>query len=148
MRAEHHIHESPASMTVPLMILAAFDCWRLDWLAGGAGRQRSLRAFSRAGDCAACRAAAVAAAAIPEKHGARHGICVDGGVGAGALFGIWLAYVFYLQRKDMPEKHCHALQRLSIRLLLNKYYVDQIYDAMFVNRTKDLAWRWERLTAE
>ena len=25
------------------------------------------------------------------------------------------------------------------RLLYNKYYVDQIYDAMFVNRTKDLA---------
>ena len=24
-------------------------------------------------------------------------------------------------------------------LLYNKYYVDQIYDAMFVNRTKDLA---------
>jgi NADH:ubiquinone oxidoreductase subunit 5 (subunit L)/multisubunit Na+/H+ antiporter MnhA subunit len=25
------------------------------------------------------------------------------------------------------------------RLLYNKYYVDQIYDAMFVNRVKDLA---------
>jgi NADH-quinone oxidoreductase subunit L len=27
----------------------------------------------------------------------------------------------------------------AYRLLYNKYYVDQIYDAMFVNRTKDLA---------
>ena len=34
------------------------------------------------------------------------------------------------------------------KLLYNKYYVDQIYDAMFVNRTKDLAHRARaRLTA-
>ena len=32
-------------------------------------------------------------------------------------------------------------------LLYNKYYVDQIYDAMFVNRTKDLGTALGALTA-
>ncbi len=30
------------------------------------------------------------------------------------------------------------MERGSTGLIYNKYYVDQIYDAMFVNRTKDL----------
>ena len=43
---EHHIHESPSSMTVPLMILAVLsDRGRLGRLAGVAGRQRPLRAI-------------------------------------------------------------------------------------------------------
>jgi len=54
-----------------------------------------------------------------------------------ALVGISLAWYFYLRKPSIPG----ALAQKSgglYRLVYNKYYVDQIYDAMFVNRSKDL----------
>src|SRR5271157_5409237 len=54
-----------------------------------------------------------------------------------ALVGIWLAYMFYLKRAELPERLAASWPRLH-RLVYRKYYVDEIYDAMFVNRTKDL----------
>ena len=55
-----------------------------------------------------------------------------------ACGGIWLAYRWYIQRPEVPDKIAAASPFLY-RLLYNKYYVDQLYDAMFVNRMKDLA---------
>jgi NADH-quinone oxidoreductase subunit L len=57
---------------------------------------------------------------------------------AAALVGIGLAYFLYLKRTDLPAKIAASAGGLY-RLVCEKYYVDQIYDAMFVNRTKDLA---------
>ena len=54
------------------------------------------------------------------------------------LAGIWLAYRWYIQQPEVPEKIAAASPFLY-KLLYNKYYVDQLYDAMFVNRMKDLA---------
>jgi NADH-quinone oxidoreductase subunit L len=55
-----------------------------------------------------------------------------------ACGGIWLAYRWYIQRPEVPGKIAAASPFLY-KLLYNKYYVDQLYDAMFVNRMKDLA---------
>ena len=44
----------------------------------------------------------------------------------------------YIKRPEVPDKIA-AWSPFLYKLLYNKYYVDQIYDAMFVNRTKDLA---------
>jgi NADH-quinone oxidoreductase subunit L len=55
-----------------------------------------------------------------------------------ACGGIWLAYRWYIQRPEVPGKIA-AASPLLYKLLYNKYYVDQLYDAMFVNRVKDLA---------
>ena len=55
-----------------------------------------------------------------------------------AALGIWLAYKWYIKQPEVPGKIAAASPFLY-RLLYNKYYVDQIYDAMFVNRVKDLA---------
>jgi NADH-quinone oxidoreductase subunit L len=55
-----------------------------------------------------------------------------------AAAGIWLAYRFYIQRPEVPGKIA-ASSGFLYRLLYRKYYADEIYDAMFVNRTKDLA---------
>ncbi len=55
-----------------------------------------------------------------------------------AVGGIWLAYKWYIKRPEVPGKIASNFGGLY-RLLYNKYYVDQIYDAMFVNRMKDLA---------
>jgi len=55
-----------------------------------------------------------------------------------ACGGIYLAYRWYIQRPEVPDKIAAASPFLY-KLLYNKYYVDQLYDAMFVNRIKDLA---------
>jgi NADH-quinone oxidoreductase subunit L len=58
--------------------------------------------------------------------------------------GIWLGRRWYLSRPDVPE----ALSRRfawAYRLLLNKYYVDEAYDAAFVRPlvggSEKLLWR-------
>src|SRR4029077_3832973 len=53
-------------------------------------------------------------------------------------FGIWLAYNWYIKHPEVPGK-IEASGPFLSKLLYNKYYVDQIYDALFVNRVKDLA---------
>src|SRR5260370_36218120 len=51
--------------------------------------------------------------------------------------GIWLAYQFYRTKRMAPELIAKKWPRLY-HLLLHKYYVDEIYDAAIVDRTKDL----------
>jgi NADH-quinone oxidoreductase subunit L len=135
--AAHHIHESPASMTVPLMILAGLSIvggW-IGWPEALGGSDRFAHFLEPV--IAPHGAAAVAAAAIPEatRHGSEY-VLMLASVLVG-VFGIWMAYIFYLQRKDLPETVASRFSGVY-KLLLNKYYVDQIYDAMFVNRAKDL----------
>jgi len=55
-----------------------------------------------------------------------------------ALAGIGIAYVYYVKRPATAERLA-AKPIAAETVLLNKYYVDEIYDALFVNRTKDLA---------
>ena len=55
-----------------------------------------------------------------------------------AGFGIWLAYNFYLKHPQLHYKVSAAWPRLH-NLLIHKYYVDEMYDALFVNRVKDLS---------
>ncbi len=104
---EHHIHESPRSMTVPLIILALLS------VAGGwIGWPESL-----GGSTTEYELMAVSVAV--------------------ALIGVFLAWIFYLRRPSVPGTLAEKSGGLY-RLLYNKYYIDQVYDAMFVNRTKDL----------
>jgi len=52
-----------------------------------------------------------------------------------ALGGLLLAYYFYLRNKNVPEKLAKSFSPIY-NLLLNKYYVDEIYDALIVNPIK------------
>ena len=62
------------------------------------------------------------------------------GVGAGGAAGhLAGATAGIMQQPEVPGKTRGSDSAVVYRLLYNKYYVDQIYDAMFVNRTKDLA---------
>ncbi|MEZ5751035.1 MAG: NADH-quinone oxidoreductase subunit L [Paracoccaceae bacterium] len=45
--------------------------------------------------------------------------------------GLLLAYLFYIKRTDLPGKLA-ASQPVLYRFLLNKWYFDEIYDAIFV----------------
>jgi len=132
--AEHHIHESPRSMTVPLIILALLS------VAGGwIGWPESLGGsdhFARFLDPVIARHAEVIAA-VPEAAQRTTEYELMAVSVAVALIGIFLAWIFYLRRPSVPGTLAEKSGGLY-RLLYNKYYIDQVYDAMFVNRTKDL----------
>ena len=125
-----HVHESPRVMTVPLMVLAAGSV-----LAGWIGVPKlwsflpeGFRAFEHW----------LAPVLIAETaHGAEHhadaarewGLMLLAVVVAGC--GMLLAWFLYQKRAPKTEPLA-ALGGLH-KLLLNKWYVDEIYDFLFVN---------------
>jgi NADH-quinone oxidoreductase subunit L len=135
---EHHIHESPSSMTVPLMILAV-----LSIVGGWVGWPESLGGSDRFSKflepvMAKHVEEGAEAAATQAASGASTEYLLMLASVLIACGGIWLAYRWYIQHPEVPDKIAAASPFLY-RLIYNKYYVDQLYDAMFVNRVKDLA---------
>jgi NADH-quinone oxidoreductase subunit L len=133
---EHHIHESPKSMTVPLAILAF-----LSLVGGWIGWPSSLGGVNQFDHFLA----PVMKNVIPETGAvemAGHEQFVEyllmaASVAIAAL-GIWLAHSFYVKHPQLHTKIAASWPRLH-SLLVHKYYVDEIYDALFVNRFKDLS---------
>ena len=133
---EHHIHESPKTMTVPLTILAALSIVG-GWFALPAlwGEESSFEKFLEP----------VVRGVIPETATvkfAHHTLLTEyllmaASVGI-AIFGLSLAYKVYLQYPQLHSKVAASWPRLH-NLLVHKYYVDEVYDALFVNRIKDLS---------
>jgi len=133
--AEHHLHESPPSMTVPLMILAGLSIvggW-IGWPEALGGSDRFAKflepVIARHGEAA--EAATEAASRGTEYLLMVLSVMV-------AVIGIWVARQLYIKNPSIPEKLAASFSGVY-RLLYNKYYVDQLYDALFVNRAKDLA---------
>ena len=131
-KVEHHIHESPPVMTVPLMILAG-----LSVLGGFLG--------------------------VPPEHGWFHGFlesvatplgAVTHDVGVGTVIGLmavaigialsgWgLAHYLYAIKPGMADDWSERYAG-AYRTILNKYYVDELYDAVFVEPCKRLARLWD-----
>jgi NADH-quinone oxidoreductase subunit L len=54
-----------------------------------------------------------------------------------AVAGVLVAYRIYVRRPEFADRVAR-LAGSGYRLLLNKYYVDELYDALFVNRAKNL----------
>jgi len=133
---EHHIHESPNTMTIPLAILALLSIVG-GWVALPAlwGAESPFEKFLEP----------ILQGVVPETsavHFARHTLFKEYllmfvSVAAAGL-GIYLAYRLYLQFPHLHDKVAARFPRLH-NLLLHKYYVDEIYDALFVNRIKDLS---------
>lgn len=131
-KVEHHIHESPRVMTVPLMILAG-----LSVLGGFLG--------------------------VPPEHGWFHGFlesvatpvgAVTHEVDMGTLIGLmaaaigialggWgLAHYLYAIKPGTADAWSERFAG-AYRTLLNKYYVDELYDAVFVEPCKRLGRLWD-----
>jgi len=60
------------------------------------------------------------------------------------LIGLAIAYLFYIVNPALPKRLAEG-QPILYRFLLNKWYFDEIYDAIFVNPAKRLgAFLWKR----
>jgi NADH-quinone oxidoreductase subunit L len=52
-----------------------------------------------------------------------------------ALVGISIAYTMYIANTDLPKRFTSAFPALH-RAVYNKWYIDELYDALFVNPCK------------
>jgi NADH-quinone oxidoreductase subunit L len=122
-----HIHESPATMTIPLTLLAIGSV-----LAGWLGTPKlwnlteNFRAFER------WLEPSFALPVAEVEHSASTEWILMGVSVAVALAGIALARYWYALRPDIPERIAARLRR-PYTVLYHKWYVDEIYDFLFVN---------------
>ncbi len=134
-QVEKHIHESPPTMTIPLIMLAG-----LSLIGGWIGWPLSLGGDARFQKFLEPVLSGVAAETGAEKIG-QHGLAIEYILMLASLsiagVGIWLAYHLYRTKRIAPELVAGKWPKLY-QLLLHKYYVDEIYDAAIVERTKDL----------
>jgi NADH-quinone oxidoreductase subunit L len=131
---EPHIHECPASMRVPLVILAVLAA-----LGGLVGIPHSLGGgshFERWLEPVVVRVSGSTEAASAHGSPAEYGLMLLSIVTG--LAGIWLAWHIYLEREGLADRIAARWHGLY-ELLYHKYYGDEVYDSLFVNRTKDLA---------
>ena len=133
--AEHHIHESPKSMLVPLVILAALSIvggW-VSWPEIFGGNSHFINFLSTV-VAVPHEARMEPLKGASSRLGELHLMLLSEGL---VVLGILFAWYLYVKRTDLPAKIAKAFGGFY-RLVYNKYYVDQLYDAMFVNRAKDL----------
>ena len=161
---EHHIHESPRSMLVPLVVLAGLSIaggWTAwpEVLGGNSAFIRFLEPvvspyvsivnptpeqlahsqplMGHEGPLATPLGRAELAEALkPEGNRTREIYLMLLSEGL-VVCGILAAWYLYIKRTELPQQIAKRLGWFY-RLVYNKYYVDEIYDSLFVNRAKDL----------
>lgn len=121
-------HESPMVMLAPLMILAL-----LSTIGGLVGIRNGFEHFLEpvfGGEFSAN---------VAEGSGAKELVlmCVSVLV---ALIGAFLAYVLYVSKPYLPEKIAARLGSFY-KAVVNKYYVDELYSAIFVKPLIDVSTR-------
>ncbi len=158
----HGPHESPRAMTVPLMALAvgaivAGFVSIPPALGGSAALEHFLEpsltasAAVHAGEPGAATTAPAVAAATEAAHEEPHvSHAAELGLMAFsvmiALLGIWTAYRFYVRNPETAD-NLKVRYAGAHNLLYNKYYVDELYDATFINGTMKSAfglWTFDR----
>jgi NADH-quinone oxidoreductase subunit L len=128
-----HVHESPKNMTIPLIILAflsIFGGWfAAPKLIGGIDYFEKFLAPVFASSAPAAEAAAESTEAATPAMALVHSL-LSWPVAVGIL-GLLAAWWFYIKRPDIPKKLAQSAHALYL-LLLNKYYVDEMYAALIV----------------
>ena len=162
---EAHAHESPKAIAVPLMILAGLSVVGgymgipavlrvgplaalhsrfsiFDWLRPSLGGEQAHAAVSATSDSLLASVQPAvgllqeAERAAEEAHGAGLELGLMLASTVIALAGIGFAYLIYIKEPQRAES-LYARFSGPYRLLWNKYWIDELYDALFVNRTKD-----------
>jgi NADH-quinone oxidoreductase subunit L len=150
----HHIHESPKIMTIPLIILAILSVIGgyvgvphilggsnhihefLSPVLGGSEGIEPHKAFS-------IISKAFASAGESSDHSSLLELIMMVISVIIALIGIGIAYLFYIKNPQLPKRLAESKKGLY-QLIYNKYYVDEIYQVLFVNSLKNLGmglWR-------
>ena len=124
------IHESPKIMLIPLVILAV-----LSVCGGWIGAERFDKFLSptlHAGVTAYSpeEVAAATPAPEPKEQGGSESLFTAISVLAAAS-GLFLAWLLYQRRPQLPQEIAHALGGFY-EAVVHKYYVDEIYAAVFV----------------
>ncbi len=121
---EHHLHESPKVMTIPLIILA-IGAIAAGWvgippvLGGGAHFAHFLEPV----------------VGHPEFHGTHaEELRIMTTSTTIAFIGLILAGIFYLKRTDLPVRLAKTFKIIYL-ILFNKYYVDELYNLLIVRPT-------------
>ncbi|NJL21463.1 MAG: hypothetical protein HC895_12565 [Leptolyngbyaceae cyanobacterium SM1_3_5] len=128
-------HESPLSMTLPLMLLAIPSI--LIGLVGTPFNNYFEEFLHR--PSVGTIASHVSELEIPSTEFNWTEFLVMGGSSVGiALIGITLASLFYLRHKIDAGAIAHKIEPLY-RLSLNKWYIDEIYNSVFVQGSRRLA---------
>jgi NADH-quinone oxidoreductase subunit L len=128
---EHHVHESPRPMLIPLVTLAGLSIVGgfIGWpesLGGGDWFKNFLKPVFEGNPDVRMRG-----------YGPGWEYFLMGLSVVTAIVGISVAYRMYVQHPALSDRMAGAAGWVH-NLLLHKYYVDEIYDALFVNRVKDL----------
>jgi len=136
--AEHHLHESPWTMTLPLQILGVLSI--VGGFIGFPGHLFHHPEWNK-----------IEHFLEPVMLKADHGEhAVHPGLGlefalivlslAAAGLGIWLAYRFYMgaQAGERPRRMAERFP-FTYKTLLNKYWVDELYNSTFIAGTIKLA---------
>jgi NADH-quinone oxidoreductase subunit L len=157
---EHHVHESPRSMTVPLMVLAFFSIFAgflgVPKALGGtniferflepvfatetvsAVAEHELPVTTAHGEHAAAQKAETATTPPKPEGKQEHGGAIEyilmGLSVALGVIGWWGANHFYKNAGKGYKEPIDAAAPPVYGLLLNKYYVDEIYDYAFTGR--------------
>jgi NADH-quinone oxidoreductase subunit L len=128
---EAHIHESPLSMTVPLMLLAVGSV-----LAGWLGTPKIWNLGENFRRFEVWLEPSFASAAVEAAKEGEHGASLEWilmGVSVFiAIIAIMVARYFYHRKPEIPESIEQSLKPLH-GLLYNKWYVDELYDFLFVD---------------
>ncbi|MCL4781791.1 MAG: NADH-quinone oxidoreductase subunit L [Bryobacterales bacterium] len=126
-RGHAHPHESPPSMTLPLVGLAI-----LSTVGGFLNVPHFLEAM------------------FPLAEGGHDATLVYIALATG-LGGILLAYVFYVVNPGIPQSIANGLGAIY-RLVVNKFYVDEIYDFLVVRpvltSSRDVFWAMDRVIVD
>jgi NADH-quinone oxidoreductase subunit L len=151
----HHIHESPKIMTVPLMILAVLSIIGgyigIPHVLGGANHIHEFLAPVLGGGVEPAKAhagitlfsQAWASGGESGGHSASLEIFMMAVSVVIALIGIGIAYIFYVKNPALPKLLAEK-QKGLYKLVFNKYYVDELYEILFINSLKQLGiglWR-------
>jgi NADH-quinone oxidoreductase subunit L len=129
---QHHIHESPKVMTIPLVLLA-IPAALLGLVVGWPPETGWIHRFLE-----------------PVFFAVKHEEFVWLGVGGGlmvfslavALLGVYVAYVMYIRRTELPGRLAARLPA-AYEASLNKMYMDQIYEVVPIRSTIAFAgWLW------
>lgn len=134
---EHHLHESPASMTVPLIILAILSA-----VGGFIGVPEALHGSHHLAEFMSplydlAKTANPAAFGHTSLSHSEEYMLMAISVAA-ALISAIAAYVMYVQKGAVPAPDSEEKSGLQ-RAIYNKYYVDELYDAVFVRPIKVLS---------